>query len=242
VCPLGCARLVVPASGVLAAARPGLVRGGGRERQRTGAATALVFSVRWAVGMCRLRRSSTVTVRRLVVVEADTVLRARVIAEERLGSLAPRWAHVRGVAAAAELMAAGLATIDADAVVAAAWLHDVGYAPSVRSTSFHPVDGAVFVRAEGFPAVVVSLVAYHNGRGVRGAGTRAFGRVGRVPRATRVVARCVDVCGLDNRAGRFVRAGRGSGERDPLALPRRQSGAPCDRAVGADLARGGGSR
>jgi putative nucleotidyltransferase with HDIG domain len=96
-------------------------------------------------------------------VEADTVLRARVIAEERLGSLAPRWAHVRGVAAAAELMAAGLATVDADAVVAAAWLHDVGYAPSVRSTSFHPVDGAVFVRAEGFPAVVVSLVAYHTG-------------------------------------------------------------------------------
>ena len=95
--------------------------------------------------------------------EADTALRARVIAEERLGSLAPRWAHVRGVAAAAELMAAGLATIDADAVVAAAWLHDVGYAPSVRSTSFHPVDGAVFVRAEGFPAVVVSLVAYHTG-------------------------------------------------------------------------------
>jgi hypothetical protein len=36
--PLGCARLVVPASGVLAAALPGSVRGGGRERQRTGAA------------------------------------------------------------------------------------------------------------------------------------------------------------------------------------------------------------
>jgi putative nucleotidyltransferase with HDIG domain len=70
---------------------------------------------------------------------------------------------LQGVAAAAELMAAGLATPDADAVVAAAWLHDVGYAPSVRSTSFHPVDGAAFVRAEGFSAVVVSLVAYHTG-------------------------------------------------------------------------------
>jgi putative nucleotidyltransferase with HDIG domain len=101
-------------------------------------------------------------VRKLVVMESDTVLRARVIAEERLGSVAPRWAHVRGVAAAAELMATGLATIEAEAVVAAAWLHDVGYAPSVRrSTGFHPVDGALFVRAEGFPAVVVSLVAYH---------------------------------------------------------------------------------
>jgi hypothetical protein len=46
---LGCTGLhwVVPASGALAAAGPGSVRGGGRERQRTGAATALVFSVRW---------------------------------------------------------------------------------------------------------------------------------------------------------------------------------------------------
>jgi putative nucleotidyltransferase with HDIG domain len=95
--------------------------------------------------------------------EAPMALRARVIAEQRLGSFAPRWAHVRGVAAAAELMAAGLATTEAEAVVAAAWLHDVGYAPSVRSTGFHPVDGALFVRAEGFPAVVVSLVAYHTG-------------------------------------------------------------------------------
>jgi hypothetical protein len=103
-----CARLVVPVSGVPAAVRPDSVRGGGRERQRTGAATALVFSVRWAVVMCRLHRSSAVTVRRLVVAGAETVLRARVIAEERLGSLAARWAHVRGVAAVGELMAAGL--------------------------------------------------------------------------------------------------------------------------------------
>ncbi|MGO9351298.1 MAG: HD domain-containing protein [Mycobacterium sp.] len=103
-------------------------------------------------------------VRRLVFVETDTVLRARVIAEQRLGSVAPRWAHVRGVAAAVERMAAGLAAIEGEAVVAAAWLHDVGYAPSVRrSTGFHPVDGARFVRAQGFPAVVVSLVAYHTG-------------------------------------------------------------------------------
>jgi hypothetical protein len=68
------------------------------------------------------------------------------------------------VAAAVELIATGLATTEAGTVVAAAWLHDVGYAPSVRrSTGFHPVDGALFVRAEGLPAVVVSLVAHHTG-------------------------------------------------------------------------------
>jgi putative nucleotidyltransferase with HDIG domain len=233
--------LVVPASGVLAAVRPGSVRGGGRERQRTGVATAQVFSVRWAVGMCRLHRSSTVTVRRLVVVEADTVLRARVMAEERLGSFAARWAHVRGVAAAAELMAAGLAAMDADAVVAAAWLHDVGYAPSVWSTSFHPVDGAVFVRAEGFPAVVVSLVAYHTGAAFEARERGLSDALAEFPEPPELLLDVLTCADMTNRAGRFVRAGPGSGERDPLALSRRRSRAPCDRAVGADPSRGGGS-
>ncbi|CAN5239990.1 HD domain-containing protein [soil metagenome] len=92
----------------------------------------------------------------------DTV-RARAIAEERLADLPHRRAHVRGVAATAERLVVGLDAVDADAVVTAAWLHDVGYATSVRSTGFHPIDGAVFVRDEGFSAVVVSLVAYHTG-------------------------------------------------------------------------------
>ncbi|MDC8974659.1 HD domain-containing protein [Mycobacterium marinum] len=91
------------------------------------------------------------------------MLRARSIAEQRLADLPLRLAHVRGVAATAERLVAGSDADDADAVVTAAWLHDVGYASSVRSTGFHPVDGALFVRAEGFPAVVVSLVAYHTG-------------------------------------------------------------------------------
>ena len=94
---------------------------------------------------------------------SDTVLWARSIAEQRLADLPDRWAHVRGVAATAERLVVGLDSVDADAVVTAAWLHDVGYAPSVRSTGFHPVEGAVFVRDEGFSAVVVSLVAYHTG-------------------------------------------------------------------------------
>lgn len=53
--------------------------------------------------------------------------------------------------------------MDGDAVRIAAWLHDVGYASSVAQTGFHPVDGARFLRAQGVPAVVVSLVAHHTG-------------------------------------------------------------------------------
>lgn len=48
----------------------------------------------------------------------------------------------------------------ADCLVAAAWLHDIGYAPSVRQTGFHPLDGAMFARSAGFGELVASLVAF----------------------------------------------------------------------------------
>lgn len=97
------------------------------------------------------------------MVDGALVQRARRLAESRLAPLTTRLAHVRGVAAAAQGLVARVDPADADALVASAWLHDVGYAPSVLSSGFHPVDGARFVQAEGFPAVMVSLVAYHTG-------------------------------------------------------------------------------
>ena len=98
-----------------------------------------------------------------MVVDGALVQRARQVAESRLAPLTTRLAHVRGVAAAAQGLVTRVDSTEAEALVAAAWLHDVGYAPSVRSSGFHPVDGAGFVQVEGFPAVVVSLVAYHTG-------------------------------------------------------------------------------
>jgi hypothetical protein len=49
-------------------------------------------------------------------------------------------------------------------VVAAAWLHDVGYAPPLVVTGgLHPVDGARYLRENGWPELVVGLVAHHTG-------------------------------------------------------------------------------
>jgi hypothetical protein len=70
---------------------------------------------------------------------------------------------VRGVAAAADALRGHFDVASGDCLVAAAWLHDIGYAPSVRSTGFHPVDGAAFARREGFDELVVALVAFHSG-------------------------------------------------------------------------------
>ena len=36
-----------------------------------------------------------------------------------------------------------------DDLVAAAWLHDIGYAPELVETGFHPLDGARYLRREG---------------------------------------------------------------------------------------------
>jgi HD domain len=87
---------------------------------------------------------------------------AREAAEGLLAEALPRrWAHVRGVADKAEQVVASLA-LSGEALVAAAWLHDVGYAPEVIDTGFHPLDGARYLAGIGAPARVVNLVARHS--------------------------------------------------------------------------------
>ena len=77
-------------------------------------------------------------------------------------ALPRRWAHTQGVAAAARTLAPVLGR-DGDLLTAAAWLHDIGYAPGVASTGFHPLDGARHLRdAEGASGTLCRLVAYHS--------------------------------------------------------------------------------
>jgi HD superfamily phosphodiesterase len=73
-----------------------------------------------------------------------------------------RWAHVQGVAAQARSLAPILGH-DADLLEAAAWLHDVGYAPEVAGTGFHPLDGARHLRdVEHAGPTLCRLVANHS--------------------------------------------------------------------------------
>ena len=87
---------------------------------------------------------------------------ARDVAHRLLAEALPRrWAHVQGVGGKAEHVAASLA-LEGEALVTAAWLHDVGYAPDVVDTGFHPLDGARYLAARGVPERVVNLVARHS--------------------------------------------------------------------------------
>ena len=78
-----------------------------------------------------------------------------------LADLSTRWQHVRGVARQAQRASPALATEDRPYLVAAAWLHDIGYAPDLAATAFHPIDGARHVRALGHERLA-RLVAYHS--------------------------------------------------------------------------------
>lgn len=76
-------------------------------------------------------------------------------------SLPRRWAHVQGVARQARSVRE-VAGQDGDLLEAAAILHDVGYAPDLAATGFHPLDGAVFLAEVGAPDRIVHLVAHHS--------------------------------------------------------------------------------
>ena len=91
---------------------------------------------------------------------------ARVLAGTMLAASLPRrWRHVRGVAAAATALPIGDAA-PRSLLVSAAWLHDVGYAPALVDTGFHPIDGARHLRRLAADEALVNLVAHHSCAGV----------------------------------------------------------------------------
>lgn len=52
---------------------------------------------------------------------------------------------------------------DADLLKAAAWLHDIGYAPCLAAAGLHQLDGARYLRqAQHADAMLCRLVAYHS--------------------------------------------------------------------------------
>ena len=74
-------------------------------------------------------------------------------------SLPRRFAHVKGVAAAGpRLVRSGL---QPPSVSVAGMLHDIGYAPPIVETGFHPQDGARRMRRIGCDESIVNLVAHH---------------------------------------------------------------------------------
>jgi HD superfamily phosphodiesterase len=93
------------------------------------------------------------------VVDVDV---SRAMAQGLLAECAPlRWQHVRSVAARATEILSLVDGVD-DALLSAAWLHDIGYTAELVATGFHALDGARYLRRNCFDNRVAGLVAHHS--------------------------------------------------------------------------------
>ncbi|MEU6748176.1 HD domain-containing protein [Spirillospora sp. NPDC046719] len=93
----------------------------------------------------------------------NTAAWASELARKHLETTLPRrWAHTQGVARLARSLASILGD-KADLLEAAAWLHDIGYAPDLVDTGFHPLDGARYLRdAHHAGDHLCRLIAHHS--------------------------------------------------------------------------------
>ncbi|MGB8019613.1 MAG: HD domain-containing protein [Candidatus Nanopelagicales bacterium] len=89
-------------------------------------------------------------------------MQAEVVSRELLGDVGTKLAHVQTAARVAGHLSVLFDPTEAELLVAAATLHDIGYSPRIARTGFHPLDGAVFLRAEGFNDRLAALVAHHS--------------------------------------------------------------------------------
>lgn len=79
-----------------------------------------------------------------------------------LAPLGARWSHVQGVSALARIVSQLFDDgADASHLIAAAYVHDIGYAPALAHSGFHPIDGARFLRSAGAERLAC-LVAHHS--------------------------------------------------------------------------------
>ncbi len=80
-------------------------------------------------------------------------------------ALPRRWAHVQGVAERAGSLSRVVGH-EAEALRVAAVLHDIGYAPDLARSGFHPLDGARYLLELDAPQRLVDLVAHHSGAAI----------------------------------------------------------------------------
>ena len=84
------------------------------------------------------------------------------VADAFLGDQLPlRLEHVRATGARSSALAH--LPVDLRRLLATAGvLHDLGYSSELVEVGFHPIDGARFLRSDGWDASIVNLVAHHS--------------------------------------------------------------------------------
>lgn len=88
---------------------------------------------------------------------------------------------------------------NADRIEAAAWLHDIGYAPTLVHTGFHPIDGAAYLQRTAPTLLeIASLVAHHTGAHLEARQRGLAAELARYPYPTAgfdlALLNCADLC------------------------------------------------
>jgi hypothetical protein len=107
---------------------------------------------------------------------------ARVLATSLLISLPGRLAHSLRAGIQARQLTGAVPPDDADLLVCAALLHDIGYAPALQQTGFHPLDGATYLVSVGAPNRLAALVAHHSEARMLAEPAGLLGALSRFPR------------------------------------------------------------
>ncbi len=79
-----------------------------------------------------------------------------------ISSLGNRWLHVQGVVEQALHVGEIFDEEERSYLIAAAYVHDIGYAPELQRTGLHSIDGALWLRSHNQERLA-SLTAYHSG-------------------------------------------------------------------------------
>ena len=86
----------------------------------------------------------------------------KALARDLLATEGTRLQHVRTAGLVATRLSVLFEPEEAQLLIAAATLHDIGYSARIAHTGFHPLDGGAFLRAQGYPERLARLVAHHS--------------------------------------------------------------------------------
>jgi HD superfamily phosphodiesterase len=91
-----------------------------------------------------------------------TIRCAESVSQRLLAPLGARWVHPQAVSDTARWLATVDDRLDRDTLIAAAYLHDIGYTSDLLDTGHHGIDGARYLARQGQPRLA-ALVANHSG-------------------------------------------------------------------------------
>lgn len=165
-------------------------------------------------------------------------------AERLLAPLGNRWVHTQAVAEVARRLAIVHDAVDGPVLVAAAYLHDLGYAPALHDTGHHGLDGARYLAARGHRRLSV-LVANHSGARHEAVLLGFVADLEGFPNETSATADALTYCDvITDVAGRsvtlaerFADVRRRYGTRHPVSRAMEQAYPDLERAIEAVAAR-----